>query len=95
MRAIHKYELHIEDGGYSVLYLKNPQILDVQYQGENAVVWLIEDETSSIQDSEAYTFVGWGTGWDVGPIASFEYLTTLQEPWDDYVWHIFWKQGAV
>lgn len=82
MLTVHKFPL--PGTSNKVVLDHSAKILDVQYQGDQLVMWaLVDPERSAIER----TFEVFGTGWDLPP-AKWTYIATVQAH-NGLVWHIF------
>jgi len=62
---------------------KGADILEVQYQRDEACMWAAVDPE---QDTEVREFYSVGTGWGT-IVENSKHIATVQE--DSFVWHIF------
>ena len=84
-RRIWKFELKVTDQQF-VSMPKDPEILSVQYQGQQLCVWaMVEPENVK----KPYRFLIFGTGSPLPNEHWGTYLATVQDPHRPLVWHVF------
>jgi hypothetical protein len=92
MKMIYKYPLGNDihhNGVYEVEMPKAANILDIQYQGNNPVIWAIVNPK---KEKRIYTFHVFGTGFELSDYDKkhYHYVKTVQQPSHyNLVWHIF------
>lgn len=84
MLTIHKYYYN---GFEEVSMVEGAKILDIQWQDRDIVIWAEVDTDKPIV-IRRFEFIG--TGFEIEtPSESRKYITTVQDPKDGYVWHVF------
>ena len=85
MKRILKYELP-RDGAVITITANVVKWLDIQEQNGWPHIWAIVDDA---RESNEWTIIAWGTGWDVPEeLMTATYLGTAQDG-AGYVWHYF------
>ena len=92
MKMIYKYpfgnDIH-HNGVYEVEMPRSAKILDIQYQGNNPVIWAVVNPK---KDKRVYTFHVFGTGFEMKDYDKkhYEYIGTVQQiGFTTLVWHVF------
>jgi hypothetical protein len=92
-KIIYKYE--INQNGRTELEGPFIKPLDIQFQGDKAVVW-IELKDMRLwelhpEEMRKYVFTAIGTGWPYTDDVKGEYFKTVQDACG-FVWHVFFQE---
>jgi hypothetical protein len=82
MRTVWKYDVH--PGRFDVEMPLGAEILEVQCQHDDPVMWVLVDGDPK---TEVRTFVTAGTGHELPAMTRLQHIGTWQQ--NDLVWHLF------